>query len=245
MEASCRKALELGLPAIAFTEHADFVEVHNGQHPVDVAGYLEAVERCRAAFPGLRILTGVELGEPHWFPERTAATLGAGDLDRVLGSVHCVRIDGRPVDMSQRVLTPELAHALMRDYLRETLALVESGQPFQVLAHLDYPKRYWPHRELPFRESDYEEEYRAVLRATARREAVLEVNTTRGVDHSRGLCPGRVVLSWWRDEGGRAVSFGSDAHEPAKVAAGFEAAAKVVEAAGFKPAKEPTDFWRR
>ena len=245
MEASCRKALELGLPAIAFTEHADFVEVHNGQHPVEVAGYLEAVERCRAAFPGLRILTGVELGEPHWFPERTAATLGAGELDRVLGSVHCVRTDDRPVDMSQRVLTPELAHALMRDYLRETLALVESGQPFQVLAHLDYPKRYWPHRELPFRESDYEEEYRAVLRATARREAVLEVNTTRGVDHSRGLCPGRVVLSWWRDEGGRAVSFGSDAHEPAKVAAGFEAAAKVVEAAGFKPAKEPTDFWRR
>jgi histidinol-phosphatase (PHP family) len=129
--------------------------------------------------------------------------------------------------------------------LRETLALVESGQPFEVLAHLDYPKRYWPHDELAFREEDYEGEYRAVLRAAASRDVVLEVNTTRGVEHARGLCPGPTVLAWWREEGGAAVSFGSDAHDPSKIAAGFESAAQLVEAAGFKPAREPTDFWRR
>ena len=241
MEASCRRALEIGLPAIAFTEHADFVQAFDDQHPVDVTGYLEAVERCRAEFPDLRILSGVELGEPHWFPHRTSAVLGAGRLDRVLGSVHCLRIADRPTDMSQTALTPEL----MREYLKETLALVESGQPFEVLAHLDYPKRYWPHDELAFNEQDYEEQYRAVLRAAAGREAVLEVNTTRGIEHSRGLCPGSTVLNWWREEGGRAVSFGSDAHDPSKIAAGFEAAAQLVEAAGFKPAKEPTEFWRR
>jgi histidinol-phosphatase (PHP family) len=241
MEASCRRALEIGLPAIAFTEHADFVQAFDDQHPVDVSGYLEAVERCRRAFPGLRILTGVELGEPHWFPHRTSAVLAAGRLDRVLGSVHCLRVDGQPTDMSQSSLTPEL----MRDYLGETLALVESGQPFEVLAHLDYPKRYWPHDELAFKEEEYEEQYRAVLRAAAGRQAVLEVNTTRGIEHSRGLCPGPTVLKWWRQEGGAAVSFGSDAHDPSKIAAGFEAAAQLVESAGFKPAKEPTDFWRR
>ena len=245
MEESCRRALKLGLPAIAFTEHADFVQAFEKQHPVDLAGYLDCVERCRAAFPGLRILTGVELGEPHWFPHRTSAVLAAGRLDRVLGSVHCLKIDGEPVDMSQGPLTPERAPTLLRDYLRETLALVESGQPFGILAHLDYPKRYWPHDKLSYREADYEEEYRAVLSAAARREAVLEVNTTRGMEQARGLCPGPVVLGWWREVGGRAVSFGSDAHDPSKVAAGFKEAARLVEASGFKPAKEPTDFWRR
>ncbi|HKC19460.1 MAG TPA: PHP domain-containing protein, partial [Candidatus Dormibacteraeota bacterium] len=94
MENSCARALELGLPAIAFTEHADWAIVHKGQHPVDIHGYLDAVERCRAAFPGLRILTGVELGEPHRFPEETAAILAAGPLDQVLGSIHSVRLDG-------------------------------------------------------------------------------------------------------------------------------------------------------
>jgi histidinol-phosphatase (PHP family) len=245
MEESCRRALAHGLPAIAFTEHADFVTAFERQRPVDVDGYLDCLERCRALFPGLRILAGVELGEPHWFPHRVSAVLGSGRLERVLGSVHCLKLDGDPVDMSQGALTADRAPNLMREYLGETLAMLDSGQPFEVLAHVDYPKRYWPHAELPFAERDFEEEYRAVLRSAARRGAVLEVNTTRGIEPSRGLCPGPTVLAWWREEGGAAVSFGSDAHDPSKVAAGFEAAAAVVEAAGFKPATEPTDFWRR
>ena len=101
MEATCRKALEYGLPGIAFTDHADFVAIHEGQHELDVPGYLDAVERCRAQFPELRILSGVELGEPHLFPEKTAAVLAEGRFDRVLGSVHCIRIDGRARDLAE------------------------------------------------------------------------------------------------------------------------------------------------
>jgi len=131
MEATCRRALEYGLPAIAFTEHADFVTVHEGQHVLDVGGYLAAVERCRALFPGLRILSGVELGEPHLYPEATAAVLAAGRLDRVLGSVHCITIDGRPRDLSERgLMTPETAPGLLRAYLVEVLAMTRSSQPF-------------------------------------------------------------------------------------------------------------------
>jgi hypothetical protein len=33
--------------------------------PLDVEGYLACVQRCRDRFPGLRILTGAELGEPR------------------------------------------------------------------------------------------------------------------------------------------------------------------------------------
>src|SRR5260370_26095093 len=101
MARSCERALEIGLPAVAFTEHADFVTIHEGQHSVDIAGYHEAIERCRTRFKNLRILSGVELGEPHWFPDETAAVLGAGKLDRVLRSIHCIRLDGREVDAVQ------------------------------------------------------------------------------------------------------------------------------------------------
>src|ERR1700694_3443893 len=101
MERSCERALQLGLPGIAFTEHADFVVIHEGQHGLDVAGYLQAVEQCRARFKNLRIFSGVELGEPHWFPDETAAVLAAGKLDRVLGSIHCVRFDGEGGGASQ------------------------------------------------------------------------------------------------------------------------------------------------
>ena len=82
-------------------------------------------------------------------------------------------------------------------------------------------------------------------RSRLRFEQALEVNTTRGGDPARFLCPGPVVLGWWREEGGRAVSFGSDAHSPDKLATGFEMARDVVAAAGFKPQDDPNGFWLR
>ncbi|HKC18050.1 MAG TPA: histidinol phosphate phosphatase, partial [Candidatus Dormibacteraeota bacterium] len=129
----------------------------------------------------------------------------------------------------------------VREYFRELLTLMESNQPFEVVAHLDYPKRYWLDGAAPYREKDYEEQIKAVLKAAARSGRVLEVNTTRGVT----LCPDLAVVRWWRELGGQAVQYGSDAHQPDKVAEGFLVATQMVEAAGFKPAKEPTSLWRR
>ena len=247
MDASCRAALALGLRSIAFTEHADFVEgVHEGLHPLDVKAYLEELERCRAAYPDLRVMSGVELGEPHCFRERTADVLARGRPERVLGSVHCARWAGRLRDASQLRSLPDAdAPGFVRAYFEEGVRLVESDAPFEILTHLDYPKRYWPHDRLPYRERDFEELYRAVLRGLAARGSALEVNTTRGIDPRLGLCPGPDVLGWWVEAGGRAVSFGSDAHDPTAIAGGFREAAAMVEAAGFRPNDDVTGLWLR
>ncbi|MEO8745270.1 MAG: histidinol-phosphatase HisJ family protein [Candidatus Dormiibacterota bacterium] len=242
MERSCERALEVGLPAIAFTEHADWALVHEGQHSVDITGYFDAIERCRAKFKDLRILSGVELGEPHWFPRETAEILAAGPLDQVHGSIHCIRLDGVILDASQFRQTDGLDFPrAVREYFRETLAMVDSGQLFETLAHLDYPKRYWLDGIAPYREEDYEGEIRAILKAAARTGRVLEVNTTRG----RTLCPDITVVRWWRELGGQAVQYGSDAHQPDKVAEGFQLATQMVEAAGFRPSPDPMALWHR
>lgn len=247
MEATCRRALEVGLPAVAFTEHVDFVEgVHADLRPLEVESYWLELERCRALFPQLRILSGVELGEPHLFADRAAAVLAQGPLDRILGSAHCFPWQGQLMDASQLSrLAPSEAPEAVRSYLVQTLALAESAQPFAVLAHLDYYKRYWPHDQVPYRPHDFEEETRAVLRALAATGRALEVNTTRGMEPARGLCPGPEVLGWWLEEGGRAVCFGSDSHDPARVGFGLELAAQVVEAAGFRADRDPVGFWLR
>ena len=199
----------------------------------DVEGYFRCIERCRAANPELRVLSGVEMGEPHLFPDAARELLSA-PFDRVLASVHCVEWEGRSVDASELgFITTANVDAAFHLYLREVLALLESDQPFQVLAHLDYPKRYWP-AEPAYDEAEYEGEFRAILRAAAARGVALEVNTTRGGDPSRFLCPGPTVLGWWREEGGRAISLGSDAHRPDAIAAGFDLAQRLATEAGFK-----------
>ena len=235
---TCRRAVAIGLPSIAFTEHADWVR--GPACVVDVPGYLDSVERCRSQFPGLRILTGVELGEPHRFPDAAAALLAAG-FDRVLGSVHVIEAPGGLRDASEPgFLGAGDCDELFRRYLADTQALIESPAPFDVLAHLDYPRRYWP-PERDYRVEDYDEEMRSLLSALARRGAALEVNTTRG----RVLCPGPPVLDWWRDAGGERVTFGSDAHSPDLIAEGFREASAMVEAAGFRAHDDPTQPWIR
>jgi histidinol-phosphatase (PHP family) len=169
----------------------------------------------------------------------------AAGFDRVLASVHVVEWEGETTDASERgFMKPRNAAEVFRLYLGEVLALIESDMPFEVLAHLEYPKRYWPAHPA-YDERQYEDEFRAILRAAARRGVVLELNTTRGGEPNRFPCPGPAVLGWWREEGGRAISFGSDAHSPEDLAAGFGVARDVAAAAGFKPEDDPMAFWVR
>jgi histidinol-phosphatase (PHP family) len=251
MAAACARAVELGLPAVAFTEHVDFTEwgpddpisvtgvTPNdqwGPRPFDVHGYLSSVEECRGRFPSLRILSGAEAGEPHLFAGSAAAVLSSGRFDRVLGSVHTLPSGGRLV-YARALLRREPASALMRRYFAEVVALIEGSALFEVLAHLDYPRRYWPQAAGRYQETDFEEEYRAVLRALASSGRVLELNTASPLVSVS-------LLRWWREEGGTALSFGSDAHLPGYVGERFGEAAGVAEAAGFRPGRDPFDFWR-
>jgi histidinol-phosphatase (PHP family) len=254
MEQTCRRAVELGLPAVAFTEHVDITPwaVREGElddHPhlkqflaasgdllvppvFDAEGYLAAIERCRDHFPGLRIVTGVEFGEIHRYPAEAAALLGGHRFDRVLGSLHCLPVGDRFFEVGG-LYARQSPDEVIRDYLAEIPRLVAGDDRFQVLAHLDYAVRYWPDDGPVFDPGDFEEEFRYALRSLAGR--TLEVNTRRR--------PFPEIVRWWREEGGTTVSFGSDAHSPGDLANGFAEATAMVEAHGFRAGRHPYDMW--
>jgi len=129
------------------------------------------------------------------------------------------------------------AAEVMRRYLGELLRLVEGSDLFQVLAHLDFPRRMWPWTAGRYDERAFEAEYRAVLGALAASDRILEVNTKSPLVSIE-------LVRWWREAGGRAVSFGSDAHQPWRVGDKFKLAVDVVEAAGFRAGRDRFDFWR-
>ena len=252
MARSCEQALALGLPAVAFTDHLDFTEWIDGDligaehmdphrysrmRPLDVPGYLAAVTEIRERYPDLRILTGAEIGEAHMFGASAQRVVATANFDRVLGSLHAIPMNGRLTSAEDlfRLLSPVEA---MRRYFAEVTRLIAASDVFQVLAHLDFPRRMWPGSACPYHEETFEPEYREVLRALAGTGRVLEINTKSPLA-SVGL------LRWWRDCGGTAVSFGSDAHQPWRVGDKFKQAVDIAEAAGFSPGRDPFDFWRR
>ncbi|HEY2263160.1 MAG TPA: PHP domain-containing protein [Streptosporangiaceae bacterium] len=255
MEGTCERAVKIGLPAVAFTEHADFTawslrpgdRIPDEWRPLvsdgvltppalDLGGYQDCLRRCRERFPGLRILSGVELSEPHWHRGRAAALLRDGGFDRVLASVHSAPSGPGFTEISSR-LRDQVPAQVLRDYLAEAAALISGFDTFEVLAHIDYPVRYWPRDARPFDPREFEDEYRHVLRTLASAGKILEVNT-RVPLHPQ-------ILTWWRQEGGQAITFASDAHDPAALAAGFADSAHLAEAAGFAPGRDPYGPWGR
>ena len=251
MVRTCEQAVAIGLPAVAFTEHLEFTEGATGDaivdvatdqrwwsriKPLDVTGYLASIGRCRERFPELRIWSGVEAGEAHLFGASAGAIVRGNAFDRVLGSLHAVPYQGRLVS-ADALFGRMPDDDAMRYYFAEVIALIEGSDLFEVLAHVDFPRRYWPGGPHRYTEAPFEEEYRAVFRALAVTGRVLEINTKSplaSVD----------MMRWWREEGGRAVSFGSDAHLPNRVGDRFKLAVDIVEQAGFRNGEDPCDFWR-
>lgn len=254
MRRTCERAVRIGLPAVIFTEHLDFdgwlidrEDVEEQQQklitdgrleptPLDVAGYLEAIERCRYEFPGLRILTGVEYGQPHLFDDQAAALVDLRSLDRVNGSLHTLEIDGdraEPFTLFRR--WP--ADRVITEYLAEVPRMVDGSDSFACFTHIDYAVRFWPtEAEGPFDPRRFEEEFRSAMRAIAASGRALEMNTVQLSSW---------IPQWWAEEGGRAVSFGSDAHTTAALATGLPQAAIMLERFGFEPGRRPEDFWTR
>ena len=257
MERTCERAVELGLRSVAFTDHAEFTAttllgdpsrlpgqfrrwVRDGMlvpPRMPLEGYLECLERCRNRFPELRILSGVELSEPQWHTGPAASLLRQGQFDVVICGQHTLpHGPGTWIDIvvAHRIHEPA---DVVRRYLAELLGLVEGWDDFAALAHIDYAMRYWPRDRAVCPPADFEEEYRAVLRALAGSGRALEINTQLPLEPD--------LLQWWHQAGGTAVSFGSDAHDPLGLAHGFTEAAAMAEASGFRPGRHRHDFWVR
>lgn len=257
MRRICQRAVDIGLPTVVFTEHLDFEQHWRvgdgdiGEHAqkyvdetghvrlpsFDVDGYLASIDRCRHDFPSVRLLTGVEFGQPHLWDSRAAGLLSSGVIDRVNGSLHMLPFLNGDRTEPTTLYRHRPADEVMWAYLEEIPRMVAGSSSFEVFTHIDYAVRSWPSESAgPFDHRKFEEGFRSAMRSIALSGRALELNTRQ----LKAWIP-----RWWAEEGGRAISFGSDAHAAEPLARGFAAAVAMAEAAGFRPGRESWHFWTR
>jgi histidinol-phosphatase (PHP family) len=257
MEDMCRRAVQIGLPALAFTEHLDVTDwaIEPGDlpdrlrplvtggvlspPPFDADGYLESVARCRYSFPELRLLTGVEWGQPHLAEANARQVIDLDALDRVNGSLHTIPLTDEPGSARSEPYTLYRlwpADQVIRNYLAEVPRMLAGSAIFTVFCHIEYAVRYWPTEgEGPFDPKRFEDEFRQAMAAIAGTGRALELNIGGPI---RPWIP-----QWWREVGGRALTIASDAHAPDVLAGNFYEAMAMAEHFGFRPGRRPEDFW--
>ncbi len=232
VEEICIAAMARGIAEIAVTDHVDLNPLDGGYGFFRPEAQWQALREWQAKMDGrITLRIGLECGEPHRFREDLREILAAHEYDVILGSIHWV--GERPVETEEffQGLTLEGGIAL---YLEELARMAEEAD-YDVLAHPDIIRRA-VYRRFGSGELDlkpFEAQVRRVLRIVAERGKGLEINTSfrrRGMG-SPG--PSLQVLRWFREEGGRFITLGSDAHRPEDVGADFAEAAALARAAGF------------
>lgn len=229
----CQAAIAREMPEIALTDHVDMNPLDGGYGYFRPEEHWRGIQDCRAQLNGrVRVHIGLECGEPHLFRRELNALTAAREYDVLLGSIHWV--GNRPVETAAFFDGLDFHEGILL-YLEALTRLAEEGD-YDILAHPDIIRRAISHRygraEVDW--TPYEAPMRRVLRAVAERGKALEVNTSY---RRRGMGPpgpSVQVLRWFREEGGRFVTMGSDAHRPQDVGADFGEALAMVWAAGFE-----------
>ncbi len=112
-------------------------------------------------------------------------------------------------------------------------AIVEYND-FDVLGHYDYIARYAPYEVRDIKYSRFADALDPILKFLAQEGKALEINTNTYRER-KGYTPQLDidVVKRFRELGGEAISFGSDAHEAWRVAENFELYRQIIKNCGF------------
>lgn len=207
----CRAAIESGLKYIAITDHYDLNPNDIGYQFFDYSAYSQAIDDLRVEFGSeLTILKGIEFGEPHLYPEELEK-LHQLDFDVILGSVHFIGPDFVGERYLRERWTPEEIYG---KYFNEVLQMVKSGG-FDILAHLDFPKRYLKQT------NHHDEIIHQIIEQLIQQEIGLEINTSPLRKGLSFTSPDEELVQRYIQAGGHRITVGSDAHYPSEIGAGF------------------------
>jgi histidinol-phosphatase (PHP family) len=224
-----RAAGERGVPELACTDHGPVPDGYDPEHRMTLdqfEQYEAGVREAREQGP-VPVLFGVETDYYPGGVEWLGPWLKRQDFDIVLGSVHY--LDFWAFDNpAQRSLweTVDVAGA-WKKYFSLIAGMARSGL-YDVASHLDLPKKfgYRP------RERQVREMVLPVLDVIAASGMAIEINTSGLHVPVKEMYPAPEILAW-AAERDIPLTFGSDAHDPARVGADFDRAVALARDAGY------------
>ena len=242
---SYRQAVNLGLKALAITEHVEanrpegpenYTTVHTSDehyfynrdifHKSMETNILTASK----AVSDTVFINGTELGQPTHNFEFADEVVSDERLDFVIGSMH--ELKGRD-DFAFLDYKKDDPDSILAEYFEEILSMVRWGK-FDVLGHLTYPLRYiCGEQGIPVDIMKHEAIIRTIFTAVASMDKCIEINTS-GLRQDYGKTfPDTNLVKLYRECGGKIISLGSDAHKTTDIGKGIKEGMEIAGAAGF------------
>lgn len=228
-EAYARRALELGIEEIGFSDHCPMPASYDPDwrmSPAEYPTYIDMVRRCQKAFPQLSIKLGLEADYHPGTEDFVRDVIAANPFDYVIGSIHYLGDWAFDNPDHTRGFEKQDLHKIYSQYygLVEKLA---ATRMFDIVGHPDVIKKFG-HRPT----TDYEPLERRALEAVAKAGMALDVNTSGLARPAKEIYPSLRILKMARSMG-IDITFGSDAHDPRRVGDCFAQAVAQAKEAGY------------
>ena len=234
-------AMQKGLGGIAITDHYDVDAPSRDQEFIfDPALQQAEIDKVvweagsRMQQTGFQVMKGIEVGLQSGSMEKIKAFTSQYSFDTVIASIHF--IDGGDPYMGTYYGDKDFRQAYGHA-LEEMYNTAISYRDFDIRGHYDYVARYSPYgpgcRDITLAQfGDYLE---PLLRFLAQEGKTFELNTKTYMNH-KGYVPqlDTAILRRFREMGGEALSFGSDAHNTERLGDKFEYYAHVAKECGFR-----------
>ncbi len=228
-----------GLNSVNVTDHSDTMTDPNVYKYISES-VAEANGFDTLNYPGFKIRSGVEIGEPYANAEMTDRILSISGCDSVLGSVHSVRGSVRDREYFSGIDFSDMPEAdiytYLDDYFTDVLELL-NFLPCDILAHLTCPIRYINGkygRNISIER--YMPKIEEILKFIISHGVALEINTSGIGGALDDFMPSEHIIRLYRELGGYMLTFASDAHAADNVANGFDCLTSLLKTIGFRDA---------
>jgi histidinol-phosphatase (PHP family) len=224
------QAVNLGFTEIGFSDHApmprdDWDDWRMARS--ELVTYVDLVEQARRDHPQLAIRLALEVdylpGVEDWIREMAALPV----WDYLIGSVHYLSGDWNFDNPAKREeWNKRDAFEVWSDYFGRLTQAAESGL-FDIIGHADLCKRFqvYPKQDCSLLVAKF-------LTAAKRSNVAIELNTAGLRKDCREIYPSPTIVQMARKLG-VPITFGSDAHKPEEVGAGFPEALALARGAGY------------
>lgn len=236
IESAVKTAAEKGIDEIALCDHYDVNWVITGENPdVDFFESLNQINAAKKKYADKKtnVLLGIELGQPHQFPEKAAEVTSKNDFDFILCSLHNARGEKDFYYVDYKHTKTAALVCMFEKYTEELLELANWGN-FHSLAHITYPLRYFLLNGINIPLRKYTDLYTKLFKILINRGIALEINTSGLRKKINQPSPSFELLKLYKDTGGELVTIGSDAHKVSDIFGGVTQACEKLSALGFK-----------
>ena len=233
MEDIVRRAIELGLSEIIFTDHLETLDPNVGINEIiDYDKYVNELEDLKEKYgKSIDLKLGAEINlEPEIITDINSY-LDKYPFDFVIGSLHATNFEDFAMsDFSKGKTKDEYYNA----YFQWGIDCVKQDFKFCVLGHIDYIVRYGGFSDKYLDMSIHKDAISEILKILIGSGKGIEINTA-GLRYNLGHVHPKVeILKLYKELGGEIITVGSDAHRKADLAKDFDIAKKLLKDCGFK-----------